>query len=118
MLSNNNVVSLAVPGQPSKPEVSEITEVSVTLDFDLDFMGTGFVRKFVVKIIGDSEETRNYPADDRVNSSSNLTVTVDGLEADSKYRFQVAAMNDVGIGPFSEMSDEITTGIILYYSLV
>ena len=37
-------------------------------------------------------------------------MTVDGLESDSTYRFQVAAVNDIGKGPFSEVSDEITTG--------
>lgn len=73
-------------------------------------MGTGIVEQFVVKITGDSEGTQNFLATDKINSSSNTTLTVGGLEADSTYRFQVAAMNDIGIGPFSEMSDEITTG--------
>lgn len=108
---NKTVISLALPGQPSKPEASETTEDSVMLDFNLDFMGTGIVKQFVIKVTGDSEQTQNFPASDTINSSSNVTLTVGGLEADSTYRFQVAAMNDIGIGPFSEMSDEITTGI-------
>ena len=73
-------------------------------------MGTGIVNQFVVKVTGGSEKTQEFPTDDSINSSSNVTVRVDGLEADSTYRFQVAAMNDIGIGPFSEMSNEITTG--------
>ena len=104
------MILVAIPGQPSEPEASEITTDSVTLDFDLQFMGTGVVKQFVLRVTGDSEETRNFLADDRINSSSNVTVTVDGLEADSTYRFEVAAVNDIGMGPFSEMSDEITTG--------
>ena len=107
---NNTVIFLVIPGQPSKPEASEITTDSVTLEFDLQFMGTGIVKHFVLRVMGDSEETQNIPADDRINSSSNVTVTVVGLAADSTYRFQVAAMNDIDIGPYSEMSDEVTTG--------
>ena len=82
----------------------------MTLEFDLQFMGTGIVRQFVLKVTGDSDETQTFLADDRINSSSNVTVTVVGLAADSTYRFQAAAMNDIDIGPYSEMSDEITTG--------
>ena len=73
-------------------------------------MGTGLLNQFVVKVTGSSEKTQKFATDDSINSSSNVTVRVDGLEAGSTYRFQVAAMNDIGIGPFSEMSNEITTG--------
>ena len=103
---------LAIPGQPSRPRACEITTDSLTLDFNLTFMGTGLVKQFEVRVTGDLEETRRFPVDDRIKISSNITVTVDGLEADSTYRFQVAAVNDVGIGPFSEMSEAVTTGMV------
>ena len=73
-------------------------------------MGTGVAHQFRVKITGDSEEEKIVPADNRIYSSSNITVTVGGLEPDSTYKFEVAAENNIGIGPFSEVSDEITTG--------
>lgn len=73
-------------------------------------MGTGVANKFMVKITGDSKEEKDVPANNRIYSSSNITVMVEGLEPDSTYKFEVAAVNDIGIGPFSEVSDEITTG--------
>ena len=102
----------ANPGQPSKPIASEVTKDSVKLSFDLQFMGTGIVKQFVVNITKarNSEEKQTVSANSRVNSSSNMTLMVGGLEVDSTYSFQVAAVNDIGMGPFSEMSDEITTG--------
>ena len=76
------------------------------------------MKQFVLRITGDSEETQKFLADDKINSSSNVTVRIIGLAADSTYRFQVAAMNDIGIGPYSEMSEEITTGkgIVLWFA--
>ena len=73
-------------------------------------MGTGVANLFMVKITGDSEEQKEVPVNSRIYSSSNITVTVGGLEPDSTYKFEVAAENDIGLGPFSEVSDEITTG--------
>ena len=73
-------------------------------------MGTGVANQFMVKITGDSEEQKNVTANNRIYSSSNITVTVGGLEPDSTYKFKVTAVNDIGMGPFSEVSDEITTG--------
>ena len=81
-------------------------------------MGTGAVKQFVLSVTGHSEETQIFLADDKINLSSDVKVTFDGLEADSTYRFQVAAMNDIGIGPFSEMSDEVTTGNISIISIL
>ena len=106
--------NLAVPGQPSKPIASEITKDSLTLTFSLDFMGTGVVKRFILNITGDLEETRTIPTIN-ISFSNDIMVIVEDLEAGSMYRFQVAAENDVGIGPYSEVSDEITTGIISYY---
>jgi len=105
--------SLAIPGQPSKPIGSEITSNSITLNFDLEFMGTGIVKYFILKITGDLEETRNISTSIKIR---NTVVTVNRLEADSTYRFQVAAMNNIGVGPFSKISDEIMTGTLLSIS--
>lgn len=112
MYVNDKIVVPANPGQPSKPTASEVTKDSVKFSFGLQFMGTGVVKQFVVNITkaGSSGTKQIIPANDRMISSSNMTVTVGGLEADSTYSFQVAAVNDVGMGPFSEMSNEITTG--------
>jgi len=73
-------------------------------------MGTGIVKYFILKITGDLEETRNISVNNVINSFRNIMMIVDGLESDSTYRFQVAAENDIGKGPFSDISDEITTG--------
>lgn len=107
---NKCIFSLAIPGQPSKPIGSKVTSDSITLSFDLEFIGTGIVKQFILRVTGDLKETQNISVDNRINSFKNIMVTVNGLEADSTYRFQVAAVNDVGKGPFSEVSDEITTG--------
>ena len=110
---------LANPGQPSKPTASEVTKDSVKLSFNLQFMGTGMVKQFVVNITkaGNLGEKQTVPANSRINSSSNMTLMVGGLEVDTIYSFQVAAVNDIGMGPFSEMSDEITTGKSHVYAI-
>ena len=72
-----------------------------------EFLGTGEVSQFRVNITGDAKETRTVAM---MAYSSTVLLTIDGLDSDSTYLFTVAAENDIGVGPYSEMSDEITTG--------
>jgi len=101
------LVFVAVPGQPSKPMSSGTSTDSITLSLVFEFLGTVGVNQFRVNITGDGKETRTIAA---MAYSSNVLLTINGLDSDSTYLFTVAAGNDIGVGPYSEMSDEITTG--------
>jgi len=103
---------IAIPGQPSKPTSSEITSDSVTLSLTLKFLGTRGINQYRVNITGDGEETRTISTTGHSNLaySSTVLLTINQLESDTTYTFTVAAENDIGVGPYSEMSDEITTG--------
>ena len=77
------------------------------MNLTFEFLGTGGITQFRVNITGGGKEMRTIT---KMAYSSTILLTIDGLESDSTYSFTVAAENDIGVGPYSEMSDAITTG--------
>ena len=53
-----------------------------------------------------------------VNHRSDLEYTVEGLEPDSTYEFQIAAENCVGRSGLSEISEPVNLGICLYFPVI
>ncbi|KAK4474841.1 hypothetical protein MN116_000743 [Schistosoma mekongi] len=92
----------SVPGKPSRPEITNITETTIGLAWKAPYDDGGdAVKKYVVQYkttsSSDWKTVSEMPID--------LEFTVAHLQSDEQYEFRVAAINSAGQGPWSDTSD-------------
>ena len=96
----------AVPGPPSQPVVSDITSTSCRLTFeppeirDEDPPVSGYYVEFRLLEVGHWSRVNRRPITRR-------EATMNRLHPGVEYEFRVAALNDNGLGEFSESSSVI-----------
>jgi len=98
--------AVGVPGCPSKPGVLSLSSTSCTVSFlPPDNDGGAVVTGYLL------ERRSPGPEWTRLNDTpvTGLKHVVDNLTPLIKYQFRVAAVNEFGIGSFSEASEMITT---------
>ncbi len=98
---------LDIPGPSAKPSVKDVCSTKVTVSWTKPKFDGG------TTILGYILECRSVPSQDwtKCNASTitDTTYTVTGLEENTTYQFKIAAENKLGIGPFGEESQDVTT---------
>jgi len=108
-LMSPKILAAEKPDRPGVPEVVDVTGTSVGLQWTAASSNGADITHYFV-IICTPKETKQItvPADTGFNALMNYTIR-NQLQANSKYRFAVSAINRVGQGPQSDMTDEATT---------
>lgn len=92
------------PGPPNNLKVKEFTESSVTITYEEpDDDGGCEIQKYVIE---KREASRSSWGNGM--SSEEFEYTATKLVKGKQYYFRVAAVNEVGQGPFTELSEPVT----------
>jgi hypothetical protein len=103
-----------VPEKPSKPNVRKLSSYAVKISCACTPNGGSDIDKFkivVLKTVNATGETSSSEIVVNDIGGHQLEYTLDGLELETKYQFQINACNAVGSSPLSELSDVISLGI-------
>ena len=106
------IVTVAVekPDRPGCAEVLEVIGTSVCLQWTApDSDGVAAITQYAVAYCteGDTKYV-SFPVDVTAGQSTSYTLR-NLLHPSTKYRFAVAAVNSVGIGPWSDYTEDFTT---------
>uniref|UniRef100_A0A4W5KVJ8 Roundabout guidance receptor 2 n=1 Tax=Hucho hucho TaxID=62062 RepID=A0A4W5KVJ8_9TELE len=93
---------LALPGPPSKPEVTDVTKSSVSLSWEPGPEEGSLVTSYVIEAFGNSWQT----VADHVKTTQ---FTVKDLRPNTVYLFLIRAVNAQGLGDPSPMSEPVRT---------
>jgi len=109
-LMSPKIETVEKPDKPGLPEVVDVTGTSVRLQWTAPSSDGGTdITKYIVMY--DTSKATYYisvPVD--VNMGSLISYTIrNTLQADTKYRFAVAAVNSQGQGPWSDMIIDVQT---------
>ena len=111
------IETLETPDRPGLPEVVSVTGTSVHLQWTVpDNDGGADITQYIV-MYWTSEATDYVPVPVDVNTESMISYMIrDKLQADTWYRFAVTAVNRLGQGPWSDMTDDVTTyaGMLMF----
>jgi len=92
------------PGPPTNLTVGSVTENSVTLNWEIPEKDGGSpVTGYVVEMRSATKKTWV-----KVDTTEQLTITVEKLAENTQYYFRVAAQNAVGVGEFVELSQGVS----------
>jgi predicted transcriptional regulator len=97
-VASNQVVIPNVPSQPAKP-TAVAGNAQATVSFVPPSDGGSTITSYTINA---------SPGDIKAYGSSS-PIVVNGLNIGTAYRFEVSASNAVGTGPYSELSDSVTT---------
>uniref|UniRef100_A0AAR2KXJ8 Roundabout, axon guidance receptor, homolog 2 (Drosophila) n=1 Tax=Pygocentrus nattereri TaxID=42514 RepID=A0AAR2KXJ8_PYGNA len=92
----------ALPGPPSKPEVTDVTKSSVSLSWHPGPEDASLISSYVIEAFGNSWQT----VADHVK---NTQYTVKDLRPNTVYVFIIRAVNAQGVGDPSPMSEPVRT---------
>uniref|UniRef100_A0AAY4B8C8 Roundabout, axon guidance receptor, homolog 2 (Drosophila) n=1 Tax=Denticeps clupeoides TaxID=299321 RepID=A0AAY4B8C8_9TELE len=92
----------ALPGPPSKPEVTDVTKSSVSLSWHPGSEEGSLISSYVIEAFGNSWQT----VADHVKTTQ---FTVRDLRPNTVYLFIIRAVNAQGLGDPSPMSDPVRT---------
>ena len=103
------IMTVEKPGKPGLPELIDVTGVSVRLQWTAPISGGTKITEYVV-MVWTLDEKKDIPVPVDANTKRLISCTIrNQLKANTKYRFAVVAINRVGIGPWSDRTEEITT---------
>ena len=114
VMSDFSVISQKImtgekPGKPGLPGVVDVTGTSVRLQWTAPSSDDGAnVTKYIVSCTSDEMKEITISVDVRVESFISYTIR-NQLQANTKYRFAVAAVNKLGQGPWSDRTEDILT---------
>ncbi|XP_072769921.1 roundabout homolog 2-like isoform X3 [Nerophis lumbriciformis] len=102
-LSNNLT---ALPGPPSKPEVTDVTKSSISLSWEPGTEAGSPVSSYVIEAFGQSVSNSWQTVADHVKTAE---FTVSDLRPNTVYLFIIRAVNVQGLGDPSPMSEPVRT---------
>ncbi|XP_074647497.1 protein sidekick-2-like [Tubulanus polymorphus] len=103
------MINRRIPEAPAQPTIStnQIDAREASMSWQAKDDGYSYIRNYTVQYSTDSGVTWTNYRD--TLPASPTTYTVKGLTPHTKYRFRIAACNDIGLSPFSQPSKEILT---------
>ncbi|KAM8835136.1 roundabout homolog 2-like isoform 1-T1 [Synchiropus picturatus] len=102
-MSNNGT---ALPGPPSKPEVTDVTKSSISLSWEPGAESGSSVSSYVIEAFGQSVSNSWQTMADHVKTTE---FTVKDLRPNTVYLFIIRAVNVQGLGDPSPMSEPVRT---------
>ncbi|XP_044227558.1 roundabout homolog 2-like [Thunnus albacares] len=96
----------ALPGPPSKPEVTDVTKSSISLSWELGPEAGSPVSSYVIEAFGQSVSNSWQTVADHVKTTE---FTVKDLRPNTVYLFIIRAVNAQGLGDPSPMSEPVRT---------
>ncbi|XP_054610309.1 roundabout homolog 2-like isoform X2 [Dunckerocampus dactyliophorus] len=103
-LVSNNLTAL--PGPPSKPEVTDVTKSSISLSWEPGPEAGSPVSSYVIEAFGQSVSNSWQTVADHVKTAE---FTVGDLRPNTVYLFIIRAVNVQGLGDPSPMSEPVRT---------
>jgi len=104
------ILTVETPERPGLPEVVDVTGTSVRLQWTAPSSNGGADITEYVVMYDTSEATKSVVVAVDGNMQSPISCTIrNRLWPDTKYRFAVAAVNRLGQGPWSDMTDDVKT---------
>ncbi|ELU15655.1 hypothetical protein CAPTEDRAFT_52109, partial [Capitella teleta] len=102
------IINRRVPNAPSQPRfgLSQIGDRWVTISWTPGSDGYGPIRNYTVQV---QRSMQPYLTLRDYIPSGALEHNITDLRPNTRYKFRVAASNDIGLGPFSAPSEEATT---------
>ena len=98
------------PSQPSKPNIKKLSSSSVQVSSKVVPNDGSDIEKFTIQVYKALD-----PSNRRVivveAQRQELEFTVEGLEPDTQYQFEICAINSVGSSIPSEPSDSVNVGM-------
>jgi len=109
-LMSPKIMTVEKPDKPGLPEVIDVTGTSVSLQWTVpDSDGGTDINEYIVMFCT-SNQTKQTGVSADANTESLMSYTIrNKLQAHQKYSFAVAAVNRVGQGPRSDMTQDVTT---------
>uniref|UniRef100_A0A7N6AJE5 Roundabout, axon guidance receptor, homolog 2 (Drosophila) n=1 Tax=Anabas testudineus TaxID=64144 RepID=A0A7N6AJE5_ANATE len=95
-----------LPGQPSKPQVTDVTKNSVSLSWQPGMAGASPVSSYVIEAFSQSVSNSWQTVADHIKTTQ---FTVKGLRPNTIYLFMVRAVNSQGLSDPSPMTDPVRT---------
>jgi len=109
-MSQKIITELKVPEKPGLLEVMDVTGTSVRLQWTAPQSDGGTDITAYVVMVWTSEEWKDVTVPPDANTKSVINYTIrNQLQADTEYRFTVAAINKVGRGLPSDKTELMTT---------
>ena len=103
------IMTAEKPDKPGLPEVIDVTGTSVSLQWTAPGSSDGADITEYIVMYSTSEATEYITFPAGANTETMISYTIrNKLQASMVYRFAVAAINRVGRGPRSEMTDDVT----------
>ncbi|XP_072302616.1 roundabout homolog 2-like isoform X1 [Eucyclogobius newberryi] len=96
----------ALPGPPSKPEVTDVTKSSISLSWEPGPEAGSPVSSYVIEAFGQSVSNSWQTVADHVKT---IEFTVQDLRPNTVYLFIIRAVNAQGLGDPSPMSEPVRT---------
>ncbi|KAM7374101.1 hypothetical protein PAMP_006778 [Pampus punctatissimus] len=96
----------ALPGPPSKPEVTDVTKSSISLSWEPGPEAGSLVSSYVIEAFGQSVSNSWQTVADYVKTTES---TVKDLRPNTVYLFIIRAVNAQGLGDPSPMSEPVRT---------
>uniref|UniRef100_A0A671UCN2 Roundabout guidance receptor 2 n=1 Tax=Sparus aurata TaxID=8175 RepID=A0A671UCN2_SPAAU len=96
----------ALPGPPSKPEVTDVTKSSISLSWEPGPEAGSTVSSYVIEAFGQSVSNSWQTVADHVKTTE---FTVKDLRPNTVYLFIIRAVNAQGLGDPSPMSEPVRT---------
>jgi len=104
------ILTVETPERPGLPEVVDVTGTSICLQWTAPSSNGGADITEYVVMYDTSEATKSVVVAVDGNMQSPISCTIrNRLWPDTKYRFAVAAVNRLGQGPWSDMTDDVKT---------
>ena len=116
-LMSQKILTVEKPDKPGHPEVVEVIGTSVHLQWTAPCSDGGAAVTEYKVTYRTSEEIEEISDSVAATAESLISYTIRNvLQANTKYRFAVAAVNRIGRGPWSEQSEDINTfaGMLMF----
>jgi len=108
-LMSPKILTVEKPDKPGRPEVMEVIGTSVHLQWSAPCSDGGVAVTEYKVMYWISEEMEEISDSVAATTESLISYTIRNiLQANTKYRFAVAAVNRIGRGPWSRRSREVT----------
>ena len=109
-LMSPKILTVEKPDKPGRPAVVEVIGTSVHMQWSAPCSDGGAAVTEYKVMYWTSEETREIADSVAATAESLISYTIRNvLQANTKYSFAVAAVNRIGLGPWSVRSEDINT---------
>jgi len=116
-LMSPKILTAEKPDKPGQPEVVQVIGTSVHLQWSAPCSDGGVAVTEYKVMYWTSEERKEISDSVAATTESLISYTIRNiLQANTKYRFAVAAVNRIGRGPWSRRSEEVITfaGMLMF----